>query len=162
MRSSSIFAAAVILAASAGAANAAIVVYNFGLDGLQEVPANASPGIGSATVTLDTVSGAVSVTGTYSGMIGTVTAAHIHGLAPVGVNAGILIHLTHTGGTSGTLGGGGVLSAANIQGMLDELTYINVHTTFLPGGEIRGQVVPTPASLALMGLGGLAGLRRRR
>lgn len=161
MRTSAIIAAA-ILAASAGAANAAIVVYNFGLDGLQEVPPNASPGFGSATVTLDTVTGSVSVTGSYTGLLGSVTAAHIHGLAPVGVNAGILIHLTQTGGTSGTLGGGGVLSAANVQGMLDGLTYINVHSVAFPGGEIRGQVVPAPASLALVGLGAMAGLRRRR
>ncbi|MCK6477470.1 MAG: CHRD domain-containing protein [Phycisphaerales bacterium] len=153
---------AALVAAVAGSANAAIVVYNFSMDGAQEVPPVATPGFGSATVTLNTDTGQVSLTGTYNDLIGTVTAAHIHGLAAPGSNAGVILALTHTGGTSGTLTGAGVFSAANIQGMLDGLTYVNVHTTFKAGGEIRGQVVPAPASIGLLGLAGLVASRRRR
>lgn len=153
---------AALVAAVAGSAQAEIKVYTFGLDGLQEVPAVVTPAFGSATVTLDTISGAVSVAGEYHDLIGTVTASHIHGLAAVGSNAGVIVTLSPSGGSSGTITGNGVLNPTQIQGMLDGLCYVNVHSTFKPGGEIRGQIVPAPASLALGGLLGLAGARRRR
>ena len=99
----SILGATAALGLSVGAASGAIHMFTFSLDGSQEVPPVATPGTGTATVTLDDVSGVVSVSGSYTGLIGTVTAAHIHGLAPAGVNAGVLIGLSHTGGNSGTL-----------------------------------------------------------
>ncbi len=156
------FAVAALVASVAASSQASIVIYNIGLDGNQEVPVVNTTGFGSATVTLDTVSGAVSVVGTYSNLIGTVTASHIHGLAAAGSNAGIIVTLTHSGGNSGTITGNGVLTSAQVTGMLAGLTYVNVHSTFKPGGEIRGQVVPAPASLAAFGLVTLAGARRRR
>lgn len=155
-------AAAALVAAGAGAAQASIKVYNFALEGVQEVPAVNTTAFGSATVTLDTVSGAVSVNATYNGLLGTVTASHIHGLAGPGVNAGVIVTLSPSGGTTGTVTGNGVLNATQIQGMLDGLCYVNVHSTFKPGGEIRGQVVPAPASLTMAGFAGLVGARRRR
>lgn len=153
---------AALVASVVASSQAAIVVYNFSLDGLQEVPSVVTTGSGSATVTLDTVSGAVTVAGSYQNMQGTVTASHIHGLAAVGSNAGVIVTITHTGGTSGTLSANGVLTAAQVQGMLDGLTYVNVHSTFKASGEIRGQVVPAPAVMGLAGLAGLAAARRRR
>jgi hypothetical protein len=41
--------------------------------------------------------------------------------------------------------------------------YFNIHTSFAPGGEIRGFLtVPEPTTILLLGLGlmGLAGIRR--
>lgn len=144
-------------------ASADVVSFQFSLDGLQESPPNASPGIGQATVMLDTVTGNVNVTGTFEGLIGTTTAAHIHGLAAPGVNAGVILALTiDVGVTSGSFTGAGTLTAPQTLGMVDGLTYINVHTTFAPGGEIRGQVVPASSTCAALSLAGLAGMRRRR
>ncbi len=153
-------AGASLLAASA---SADIRVYEFTLDGLQEVGPVATPGFGSAAVTLDDVTGQVLVIGTFDSLIGTTTAAHLHGLAPAGANAGVLFPLViDIGVTSGNFSGAGVLNAAQIQGMIDGETYLNVHTSFRGGGEIRGQVVPAPATLGALGLGLMAASRRRR
>jgi len=43
---------------------------------------------------------------------------------------------------------------ALLAGMLDGRSYLNIHSTAVPGGEIRGtlNLVPEPGSLALLGL----------
>jgi hypothetical protein len=64
-------------------------------------------------------------------------------------------------------GGGTALGAeaAFLNALLGEKAYINIHTTFRPGGEIRGfyEAVPEPGTWALMIAGfGLAGASLRR
>ena len=110
------------------------------LSGASEVPPVATGGSGSCTVTLDDVTGAVSVSGSFTGLSSNATLAHIHGLAGPGANAGIIVTLTETGGTSGNVGGGGTLTPGEITGMLNGLTYVNIHTSINGGGELRGQV----------------------
>ncbi|HEX6883369.1 MAG TPA: CHRD domain-containing protein [Planctomycetota bacterium] len=139
-----------------GVAAADIRTYGVNLSGAQEVPPVVTGGVGGCLVTLDDVTGMVTVNGSYQGMNGNVTASHIHGPAPAGANAGILIGLTPTGGTSGNISGGGTLSAANVTNMLNGLTYVNVHSTTSPGGEIRGQIVQQVPSLSPVLLGVLA------
>src|SRR5687768_677705 len=97
------FLAAFCVAATASTSHATLWFFSASLNGAQEVPPSGSPGIGSATATLDDVTGQVILSGSYSGLLSASTLAHIHGLAPVGTNAGILINLTHSFATSGSL-----------------------------------------------------------
>jgi len=138
--------AALTLATPASALG--VHVYTCSLSPTQEVPPTASSATGACTVTLDDVTGSVTVSGSYGGLTSNATLAHIHGPAPVGVNAGILIGLTPSGGTSGTVSGGGTLSPANITNMLNGLTYVNVHTVNNGGGEVRGQIVSSVPSMS--------------
>lgn len=165
VRRMAMVAGAASLLAAAGSASAQLKYFTSSLDGSQEVPPRNTPATGEADVVLNTATGEVSVLGTYQGLIGgPSTMAHIHGLAPPGANAGIIVHLTHSFATSGTISGNGVLNQTQIDGMLNGLTYLNIHNGVFPGGEIRGQIllVPSPAGVGALALAGLAALRRRR
>jgi hypothetical protein len=153
-----------------------------------------SPGTGSAVVEYDSVSHMLKVDLSFTDLIGTTTVAHIH--APTAVpyegTAGIATYPGTfpgfpTGVTSGTYSGmwdltlttsytasfltasGGTAAgaeAALLAAMDTGRAYVNVHTTFLPAGEIRGFLNPVPDSAAtasLLGISLLAGwiLRRR-
>lgn len=169
----------VAAAAFASTALAGVVsIGPFDLSGLQENPANASPATGLATLLLDTDSGDFTLDYSYTGLIGTVTVAHFH-QAPAGVNGGVVYWLAATGapnnlpttllspsfltGVSADSGSGtGTFSPALVAAALAGNLYINIHTTAFAGGEIRGQVVPTPGAAALLGLGSLIVVGRRR
>lgn len=145
--------------ALAGGARAAIVHFSISLDGLQEVPPNNSPATGSGSAVLDTVSGLITISGTYSGLLGTGEFGHLHGLAPAGANAPVIFDLTVGGGN---FSGSGTLTPAQVTGALNLLTYVNIHTSLFPGGEIRGQLVPEPMAAWLLSFAPLALRYRRR
>src|ERR1051326_342629 len=83
---------------------ASVITYSVTLTGLNEVPTNASPGIGTAVLTLDDIAATLSVNLTFSGLTTGVTAAHIHCCLGPGVNAPVVIPITGfpTSVTSGT------------------------------------------------------------
>lgn len=180
--------------ATTGAAHGAIIIYAASLSGPNESPANASPGIGSARVTVDDIAQTMRVQVSFSGLLGGVTASHIHCCTTV-ANAGTAGVATTTptftgfpsGVTSGTYDNtfdltlatsynpafvsaqGGLASAEAVllAGMATNKTYLNIHTSVVPGGEIRGflAAIPEPGTwvLTIAGFGLIgAALRRRR
>jgi CHRD domain len=130
----------VLALALAGAARAEIVVYKADLKGASEVPSNDSKGNGSVEARYDTVTKKLVWTATYSGLTGPPTAAHFHGPAAVGANAGPVITLDPAKLTS-PVRGEATLTDAQAADLAKGLWYLNVHTAAHPPGEIRGQLV---------------------
>ena len=166
--------------------NYALGDHTLGISALNAVgqPASSATGdeIGSG-ITFDTVTKLLSFDIGYGSdhglidLLGNFSAAHIHGPVAVqfpspNIGAPILIGLPHTVGSStqtGKFTGSTALIAADETSLLNNLLYVNIHSSFAAGGEIRGQlvpVVPEPSTiiLAAIGLVGLAafGWRRRK
>jgi hypothetical protein len=133
------FAVAAFVAAGMPA-SADVIALNANLKGTSEVPPNQSKGAGSVAVTYDTADKTLSWKGSYSGLSGAVTAAHFHGPAAVGRNAGIMVSIAISG-TSGTFEGSATISDAQAADLLAGRWYVNLHTAANPAGEIRGQVL---------------------
>ena len=112
------------------------------LSGANEVPANASPGSGTLEASLDKQTSVLSWTVTYSGLTGPVKAGHFHGPAVAGANAAVA--LGFTGSVESPVKGSATLTAAQIEDLAAGKWYVNLHTAANPGGELRGQVTPTP------------------
>jgi hypothetical protein len=150
-----------MLAISA-AAQASVFVAS--LSGAEEVPANGSSGTGLVFLFVDDTTRSFHLTGGFGGLSASVTSAHIHGPADPGVNAAVMVPLTPTGGTLGTLSANGVFTLEQFEFLQSGLAYVNVHTSSFPGGEIRGQLaIPEPGTYALiagLGLCAFASYRR--
>jgi hypothetical protein len=155
----------VVLCAGWMPAGAATITYDVMLDGTQA--GTGSPGTGSALVVLDDSAMTLSVDLTFSGLLAPTTNAHIHCCAPPGSNAGVIIPFVPpfvVGATSGTFTNTFNLNATQVADVESGLSYINIHTTQYPAGEIRGQITPEPGTFALLGIalaGFGAGLRAK-
>jgi len=175
-------------------AHAVPIVYTATLDGASEFPPNASPGTGFARVEFDTAARTMKVQVTFQDLIGTTTASHIHaattvpgtgtaGVAttvptfpgfPLGVTSGTYDNwfdtsLLSTYNPTFVTANGGTAAAAEAAlaaSLAAGKAYLNIHTTFSPGGEIRGflEPVPEPSTMLLLGSGliGLAGYARKK
>jgi CHRD domain/PEP-CTERM motif len=180
---------------AAPVARATVHKYDADLSGPNESPPNASPGTGFTEVDYDDIAHTLTVDVSFSGLLGTTTASHIHaptanpflltaGVAtttptfagfPLGVTSGTYhnvldltlsgsynpSYVTANGGT--TAGAEAALVAAIAAGK----SYLNIHTSVVGGGEIRGfliPAVPEPSTVVLLAMGaaGVAFVVRRR
>jgi CHRD domain len=180
---------ALAVMASAGAALGEERIYSITLNGANEAPANASPATGTGTVTIDLDLLTMRVQTSFSGLLGNVTVAHIHGPTldpgagiagvmtvtpsfvnfPAGVTAGSYDHtydltLASSFNPNFVNSQGGLVNARStmLAAMSDGKAYLNIHTTAFGGGEIRGFLVPEPTTATLLVGAALATLRRRR
>ena len=124
--------------AFAGPALADMVTYKAELKGSSVVPPSDSKGTGTLTVTYDTASKKLTWKGTYMGLTGAATAAHFHGPAEVGKNAGVAVPITPA---TSPMDGTATLTDAQAADLSAGKWYVNVHTAKFPDGEIRGQVI---------------------
>lgn len=118
----------------------------FPIDGAQEVPPSGSAGTGTGRISFATATNTLSWNIAYTGLTGTVTAAHFHGPAAAGANAGVQVNI---GIATNPIVGSTVLTATQAADLLAGLWYVNIHSSTSPGGEIRGQVTPAVGPVVL-------------
>ena len=170
----------VLISFSLMSAHAALFQYSVTLDAPTGV---VSPGVGSGTVDYDSTAHTLGLSVTFSGLVGTTTASHIHAptatpftgtagvatttpsfaLFPLGVTSGSFANtldltLASSYNPSYVTANGGTTAtaeAALAAAMAAGRAYWNIHSSFAPGGEINGFLtpVPEPSTLALAGLG---------
>jgi hypothetical protein len=133
----SIIAAAAGLTFFALPASAETMMFKAPLSSNEEVPPNASKGTGNIEATYDTSSKKLSWKGSYSGLTGPVTAAHFHGPAEKGKNAGVVVPAD---AAKTPFEGSATLTDPQAADLQKGEWYFNVHTAENKGGEIRGQM----------------------
>ncbi len=185
---------AIVAALAVANLQAQNIFYNATLTGSAESPPNASPATGFATIVYNPIQNVLTVAVQFTGLLGTTTASHIHaatpspfsgtaGVAtttpffagfPIGVTSGnffISLDLTQASSFNPayvTANGGTTASAAAalVAAIASGQSYLNIHSTFAPGGEIRGFLVAAPDtgatwSLMLLGLAAIGVTARR-
>jgi CHRD domain-containing protein len=152
------FAAVFALAFSAQA-QAQTLTFTAALHGGNENPGVLTGSAGTATITWNTTTRAGTYrVDVYNMPVGT-TASHIH-VGAVGQNGPVVINFTvPAGGISNDFGLTGTFACSDLvprapqginscedfeQALLLGNTYVNVHSTNNPGGEIRGQLARVP------------------
>jgi hypothetical protein len=127
----------------ASAPQAASVLTRLGatLSGASEVPMNFSNATGTAQVGFDRRTGLLSWIVSYENLTGEVAAAHFHGPAAEGENAGVQVNIGEAGLAS-PIQGAVQITPEQAAALLGGLWYINIHSSAFPDGEIRGQVGP--------------------
>jgi CHRD domain len=123
--------------AFASASMAGMVNFKADMKAANEVPPNSSKATGSLTATYDTDSKKLTWKGSYKDLTGPASAAHFHGPAPEGKNAGVMVPISPNGPS---FEGSATLNDAQAKALMDGDMYVNVHTTENKGGEIRAQL----------------------
>jgi hypothetical protein len=123
-------------------AKAATVTYKAAMNGATEVPSNTTTGTGTVTATFDPDTKMLTWEGSFSGLTGPATAAHFHGPAEAGKNAGVAVWISEKGAPfASPFKGSATLTDGQASDLQTGLWYANVHTAANPGGELRGQMM---------------------
>ena len=107
------------------------------MNAASEVPANSSKATGTVTASYDTASKKLSWKGSYKDLTGPATAAHFHGPAEAGKNAGVMVPISPA---TSPFEGSATLNDDQAKALMAGKLYVNVHTAENKGGEIRGQL----------------------
>ena len=94
-------------------------------------------GGGTAAMKYDANTNVLTWNISYSNLSGAPNAAHFHGPASPGVDAGIQVTIDHT---QNPVSGMATLTAMQETQLLGGMWYVNYHTAACTGGEVRGQV----------------------
>src|SRR5258705_7809045 len=103
------------------------------LDGASEVPPTTTAGKGTADIDYDPASKKLSWKVSYTGLSGPATAAHFHGPAEAGKNAGVAVAIPQP--TSSPAEGSAPPTHAPTPRPLARQDYVNGHTPPKPGGQ---------------------------
>jgi hypothetical protein len=133
--------AAIVAAASACSNNpfASTTSFSAKLSGAAEVPPNSTTGGGTVEVTLNKETNVLTWKVDHGGLTGPVTAAHFHGPALPGANAGVALPIPDA--NTNPMQGQAKLTPAQLADLTAGKWYVNLHTAAHPAGEVRGQVV---------------------
>lgn len=109
--------------------------------GANETPPVATTATGRGDYTVNTFSHTIKYNISFSGLSSAEILAHIHGPAAIGSAGPIMFSLPLGSPISGSF----ATTAAQEGTLLGSLSYTNIHSQNFSGGEIRDQMVPSPA-----------------
>lgn len=140
--------ALVAVPATALAVDPAQPAYGGPLAGAQENPPVVTAASGQGTAVISADGSTITYVVAYSGLSGTVNAAHIH-TGAAGSNGGVILPLNvGPSPMSGTLTAANLIPSGPVTTFPEAVaaikagtTYFNLHTTANPGGEVRAQIL---------------------
>lgn len=168
------FIALAALAVASVSAHATVWQFAISADGGQVVPGSSSTGTGVGTMSYDDSNNFFTLDMTMTGIAApgaldiTSTTLYMGAQGQAGTQIDDLSVLCNWFGSNGNYQLFApvfyVFPQQHEQDLMNGNVFLQVNTNANPNGEIRGQFtpVPEPATLAILGLGALAALRRRR